>query len=282
VDNATIGSIADSIMDNASDKLPDFVKDISINTAEGGKSPVQLQISKNVKDGVKQAVFTLTIIIGAFTVTFVQISSQPVIITDPSQTKAKQILRVSVDEIPGVNKIPLVDELPQPFDKLVYQWVRDATGAGGLTKAELDAINAKLTKDPIMYKSTTSARQIDKGVEKPVASSSIVDAAVVMSAGHHFVVIDGGEAKVDHVFNNAKSGQKDDGSTKPAPAVPDDNKDPPETKADPPPTKGSVTKKTKFLTISNVALQFKSVCILTSSLRYLFTDCCQGYSLGHA
>jgi hypothetical protein len=179
---------------------------------------------------------------------------------------------VSVDTIPGVSGIPLVKELTQPFQKLAYHWVRDpngTNGSGGFTKPELDSINKDLLKgDPVMYKSTTSNRSNENGVV--VASGALPPQSppVVMAVGHHFVVIENNEAVLDHCFNNAKSGetshtQGQNPIKAPTPGqsvdASEEANDPPESTEDPPPSKGALKKSTKYISISGLAVQFKSV-----------------------
>ena len=248
-------------MTGASSKLPDFVKLIDIKPPAGNESAVTLEVSKTVEKGIKQILFSLKIQIGSFEVTFVQICGDA-----PSQNKPKQLLRVSIDTLPKLRgKIPLVPELTQPFQKLAYHWVRDTNGTngtGGLTKAELDAINQKLLAqdNPIMYKATTSNKSKEQGlVIKEDATK--VSFPVVMTVGHHFVVVENNVAVLDHCFNNAKSGEQQStaNNTSQKPMDPDEANDPAETKQDAAPSKGTLAKSTKFLAISGVALQFKSV-----------------------
>lgn len=249
-------------MPGASSKLPDFVNSIDINPPSGNSSAVNLEVSKTSDNGTNQAIFSLKIQIGSFEVTCVQICGSVA-----GQDKAKQLLRVSVDTLPKITGIPLVDELTQPFQALAYHFVRDTNGingTGGLTEAEVTSINTLLPANPVLYKSTTSNRIEDKGIVQPAVSTAA--SAIVMAAGHHFVVIENDAAVLDHCFNNAKSGKTDQAidaakaKAGPPPPEPEDAKsDPPEVTTDPAPAKGTLDKKTSVLTLSSLAVQFKSV-----------------------
>ena len=82
-----------------------------------------------------------------------------------------------------------------------------------------------------------------------------------MNSGHRFMVIDGGKVVVDHKFGGAEE--------KLGPAEPDEDTPGKETgdkssngegavqKSEVPPSKGALAKKTKFLTFSNIGLQYK-------------------------
>ncbi|EXJ70275.1 uncharacterized protein A1O5_06343 [Cladophialophora psammophila CBS 110553] len=259
---SNIGSIADSIVDGASGVLPDFVSFIKIDPPAQGKSAVSLKISKTIDGAKKKILFGLNITIGLFQVTFVQVCG------DGQEDKAKQLLRVSVDTLPGVKDIPMVEELTQPFQKLEYHWVRDKNGSGGsggFTEAELQAINTKVlpTWGGIMYKSTTSERKEVDGNVVDQTGSTAKAAAIVMAAGHHFVVVENNVAVLDHCFNNAKSGEQPKGPAKEPSSTKGSEAsggatDSSEKDEDPQPTKGTLQKKTQFLTISGLALQFKS------------------------
>ena len=293
-ENATIGSIADSIMDDASDILPDFVKDIPIKPATKDTSTVFLRVSKATSGAVSRAIFTLKINISNFEVTFVQVSG--------GTQAAKQLLRVTVDGFPKIGGIPLINDLPQPFEQLQYQWVRDPTGSGGLTQTELIAVNGGLDpKDAIMYKAQKSERKEKAGALVKASTTGAQEPAVI-TVGHHFIVIDGGKAIVDHNFNNPKSGpsattKKPSGTgdttnngesstpRQPPSSTAVKKFDPPEDNArDPAPSKGSIEKKTPLLSISSVALQFKNVSkdsLLLQTMINLLDRACSGYLWMH-
>ncbi|MCJ1385951.1 hypothetical protein MMC17_009076 [Xylographa soralifera] len=243
---ATVGTILDSIVDKASDVLPNFVKDIIVAPVAGHPSPIYLRIGTTGSGDAQSVVFVFNVDIAGFKVMFMQIAGK-----DKSKDP-KRILRVSVDKIPLVEKIPLLNQLPQPFDELIYMWVTDS---GDLTKADVDNINSMLEDDPtgkLAFKKVTTKAK---------------DTTPAIVVGHHFVVINDNDVILDHVFQIGEDEIKSDSagakalvSTKqndgkvsvksdfvPPDAVTPDNKS----------TKGALTKTLGPLTISAVSLQYK-------------------------
>lgn len=200
-EGVTHGSVADSIIDGASSYPPHFGTDIHIHLASTGKRAIYLQISRATNGPVKHTIFTVIIAIAGFRVTFAHICSE--------YGETKQLLRAKIDFLPIIRNGLLVDELPQSFDKLVYQWVRDANGAGGLTQSEVDTINNSLpSEDGVVYIPSTAERDEDKRVIMPAstyAANSIEPEPVVMAMGHHFLVINGDRAIVDYNLNTGET-----------------------------------------------------------------------------
>ena len=94
-----------------------------------------------------------------------------------------------------IDTIPIVKELPQPFEKLIYLWVLDegnANGDGGFNQQDILDLNPKLS-DPLLVKDTKSSQKDEKSDNNPV-----------IHAGHHFMVVEGGKVVVDHIFGGAK------------------------------------------------------------------------------
>lgn len=135
--------------------------------------------------------------------TFIQYRSMA---TATQKATTKSILRISADQIPLLDKIPLVNELPQPFDNLMYLWVGDPGQSNpnlrGFTREmiEIEAggkrpINKALEKagiPPIRLKKS-------KGQVTPKDQ-------LVLQAGHHFMVVTNEKVVLDHIF---EPGEKD-------------------------------------------------------------------------
>ncbi|MCJ1402453.1 hypothetical protein MMC11_005673 [Xylographa trunciseda] len=243
---ATVATILDSIVDNASDILPDFVKDIKIAPAAGHPSPIYLKIGTAGAGDAQCVVFVFNVNIAGFKVMFIQIASK-----DKSKDP-KRILRVSVDKIPLVEKIPLLNQLPQPFDELIYMWVTDT---GDLTKVDVDNINSMLEDDPkgkLVFKKVTTKPQ---------------DTTPAIVVGHHFVVINANDVILDHVFKIGEDETKPESTDADALVSTKKNVGMVSTKRntvtldtitpDNKPTKGALTKTLGPLTISAVSLQYK-------------------------
>jgi hypothetical protein len=237
--NSTIGSIVSSIMGDdgeaASLPIPEFVARVPIAPAAGGSAPVKLIVAKPAT--TTDLIFIFAAQIDAFHLTFIQVSRQD---ASGATLPPKRAMRVSVDTIPAVRSIPLIKELPQPFQELLYLWV----SSEGWTKDEVDLANAQLSLiqvEPILYKPTSGA-----GPTSPA-----------LDQGHHFIVVEGTSVILDHVFFNARSGQQPAPQPTLQPAAEPPPLNPSETE-EPKATKGALTKNTPFINISALSLQFKS------------------------
>ncbi len=231
---SNIGSILTSISPNAA-KLPDFIAKIPVGAASGPASAVKLIIQGQAGEVTP---LSIAITIGDFSVTFISISSPNV--------DAKRILRVEVDQIPLVTSIPLIKELPQPFDKLLYLWLDDDSGTG-LLKTELDDINSELDVLSIPRILTKDNNDADPSL-------------AVLLPDHHFMVLNKGNIVLDHRFGDdeANSTPSSNPSTDlallstrvvvplDAPASGNDG-----------PTKGGLELKLPFLTLSGISLDYK-------------------------
>jgi hypothetical protein len=145
--------------------------------------------------------------------------------------------------------IPLVGQLPQPFDSLEYLWVDDETPKPvGITRKELKAIAQQYPDDipPFQVKQRT-------GEEK--------DDDIVLAAGHHFIVIAKSKVVLDHVFNTSRAETRDPSKTEqPLPEGPHDGTPTTvvKTPATPQPTKGSVETKAGPLSVSALTFEYKN------------------------
>jgi hypothetical protein len=265
----TIGDIANSIVDNASQTLPDFIGDISV-APSGTDHLISLHCGKTTGqtsngESLQRVIFSLGVAVSTLEFNFEQVSSK----IGASQTvDTKRLLRVSAGQLPFLNQLPVVKELPQPWQKLQYMWVT----ASGLTKDEVQAINDQLNLDS----------SDNKLYFKPASK----DDTVVLVSGHHFVIVYNDQAVLDLVFGSASrppSGSKTTDSRTdsklttretssrhpvqhalgPARAVsvhsPDntvssDNED----EEEKPPAKGALKLNTGILDITAVSLQYKA------------------------
>jgi hypothetical protein len=228
----TIRRILDSIDEDLSDFLPPFVLGTEISPTDGDRPPVILSlntISAEI-DGREDNYLMLQafINIGDLSLTFIQMSNKkndsaipkpgekPKPPTNGASARPKRILRFALAKLPLVQNIPLVGQLPQPFDDLQYLWVsypedgKPGTGEfnaasnplnRGFSMQELDAINKNLEEKKIptiKYKKTGTKNNTSK---KPAASAT---KTVVLAAGQHFIITHKGDAVVDYVFGSKK------------------------------------------------------------------------------
>ncbi|KAK5455896.1 hypothetical protein LTS15_005214 [Exophiala xenobiotica] len=282
-----IADIADSIKPGAGEQLPAWIGGIVVNpnTADGSTPTVELEL-KTVSPTGKPAISVLTIwlSIGGFTFTFVQYHASSS--SDDQTTKAgstptkapvKRLLRLTADQIPLMKDIPLVGELPQPFDQLEYLWVEDETtgeDALGITNDELDTIHNQMPQDIPRFQLKETKNKDDKSSSGPKPPA--------LAAGHHFVVIVKGKVVLDHVFHLGfakKSDGKDDPDTnqkqlktirplrtsnKSVKAVQAEGEAGAVEPAEATPTKGNTQAKVGPLSLSALTLQFKNGSLFVS------------------
>lgn len=179
---ATLGMVIDSIVPGSADSLPTFVSNVKIPSVDSGRSPITIKVAKH---GADQIAFAFQVEIEHVSFTFAQIGH-----TDP--TKTKRLLRIAVDNLPHIPSIPLIGSLIQPFDALEYLWVSDS---GGLLQSEITALNAVLSSDNPLYCSAN--------VGQPANVQATAADPVAIVSGHHFIVIQGQAAVLDHVFATA-------------------------------------------------------------------------------
>jgi hypothetical protein len=156
-------------------------------------SPVSLKVAPA---GDKAIAFTLSIHIGIIDLTLVQIAGK--------EAPTKRLFRLTVDKFPLISKIPLIKELPQPFEKLVYMYVLDSQNLGW-TSEDIDIVNHQFDQDTNSYILCQSTTQ--KANSSPAQNSDPPKAVIV--PGHHFLVVEGGKIILDHVFGKPKDQPKE-------------------------------------------------------------------------
>jgi hypothetical protein len=231
--DTNIGNIINTLI--GKNLIPDSIAHVPI-PANGGGLAMKLALRG---DGAYTAM-SLLLDVGDISVTLVNlITSEGTVgstgTNNPSSSKT--ILRVSLDEIPIIPAMPLIQVLPMPFDNLLYLWLDDDSDKG-LYDKELAVIN-----DELAYLSI--AKIGHKDISKDPALP-------VIRAGHHFMVLDKGTVIVDHCFTDAEA-------KPPAqPPTPDPQTPVGEDEQESPPTKGALDKKLPFLSISALSLMFKN------------------------
>jgi hypothetical protein len=255
---ATIASVAESIVPGAGDSLPAWIGDIVVNPANStGVSFPTAELQWNIAPSTagSTSVLTLWVSIAGFSLTFVQYRALAVKVgNDPGKPLTKRLLRIGVDQIPLMKDIPLVGQLPQPFDSLEYLWVDDETLKPiGITRQELDLINANKPQDIPPFQTKR-------------AKAQEADTTIVLAAGHHFVVISNSQVVLDHVFNASRKETEDPDKPKAltgrlnsaTPTPPDKPPAQIKTPANPQPTKGNLETKAGPLSVSALTLEYKN------------------------
>ncbi|KAJ9607108.1 hypothetical protein H2200_008180 [Cladophialophora chaetospira] len=198
--DSTIGSVAESIKPGSMAQLPPFVRDIKLSPlGSTDNSPVKLRYSG---DNAKGSTLVAFIGIGPFNLTFVQTRTAA---TAGATATLKRLIRVSVDQIPYLDHVPLIGQLPQPFDHLLYFWVEDDDDAQvdktkkGFTRGMIDGVNKILQPmnvAPVQMKEIKTTK----------------DDLMELATGHHFEIIVNGKVVLDHLFETKKSTPAGNGS----------------------------------------------------------------------
>ncbi len=215
---ATVGSVLNSIDSSISSLLPDFVNSTPIPSASSDTPPISIEVLE-LTDGNGNATgvgFRAWVHLGDIAMTFIQKSERAGTssTTTTTQTILRRILRISVATLPTAQKIPLVNELPQPFDTLEYMWVSTPDkGPAGFTPAEVTELNDTFLTNsnypPILYKATKSSDDSKTGNDPSQANSTQAAAELVLVSGHHFRVIHNNEVVLDYPFGEKQFPQPD-------------------------------------------------------------------------
>jgi hypothetical protein len=190
----------------------------------------------------------------------------------------KKMLRISCDQIPMMDKVPLVNQLPQPFDHLVYLWVEDDDSkTKGFTRDMIDKSEDGNPINKVLEEVKIPEIQF-KEIKKEGGNSK----DVIVQAGHHFIVVSDGKVVLDHIFTpdkkttdtqtnpqtNPETNPPTDADTHPAVAAVGSGHvaaaaTPPATEPAPavpesPATKGDTTTQAGPLTVSALSVQYKN------------------------
>jgi hypothetical protein len=166
-------------------ELPGFVGTIEVAaTGDPLNAPIKLIYTGS---DLKGSILAVWVNIGPFNMTFIQF--RPKATDENKNPGVKQILRVSADQIPLLNKVPLVNQLPQPFDHLVYLWVNDPgnldVNKKGFTREMIDKeIGLDSSINHVLAEISIPELQF-----KDSRHSSTPETDIVLVSGHHFVVV---------------------------------------------------------------------------------------------
>ncbi|KAL6805021.1 hypothetical protein GGI42DRAFT_367913 [Trichoderma sp. SZMC 28013] len=245
--------LSDLINVETMESVPEFIQDFQIPLE---KLMVDLQCFKASVGGgataVNYVVFVFEVTLGDFSITFAQLQERSGAFPKGSKkSKPKRFLRMSLSAFPKVD-IPIVHELPKPYDALEFLWVSE-----GITIDEVVLVNTHAFKDkPQLCYQEQAKRE---------------GSTVALTAGCHFQIIlneqNAPKCILDYGFNGAKS-QKSAGHT----ATPAAGADIKAAKALPGAdqaggTKSApLTRSAKGLTIRNISLKMKDKGTLSITL----------------
>ncbi|KAK6517604.1 hypothetical protein TWF281_004253 [Arthrobotrys megalospora] len=189
-DTCNLRSIVGSLVgDDLADSLPGFLGDIII-LPSGKTELTSLRIVKRQKYLV--VALRLHLADGA-SVHFYQIQANKTGPTDKNTYDAKRIVLFSLDSLPKISGIPLIGELPQPFDALDFSWVSSSGKSEGFTRAEVGELTAALNGD-----------EKPPGYKDNVKPAKRTPEDILIGNGFHFIVKNQQNVIIDYVFGNKK------------------------------------------------------------------------------
>ncbi|KAF9768837.1 hypothetical protein IL306_013797 [Fusarium sp. DS 682] len=241
---ATIGDIISSIIPGDDLDLPPFLADTPFS-GKSGEGGIFLDVA-NLKGDASTFVSRITI--WDLTLLFAQVHMAD---WEP-KLPSKRLINVSfVSPISDVS-IPLIGNIPQPFDEIYIMWVQDNTKkspVAGLTRKEIETLRGPLAEHTPVVK--------DKFKEKK-------DTDVLATAGAHFAVIskDGSGKRtciLDYDFKKKTSSAPKTGKEiekKPAAAPAEGSKEEGKPDSDGSSSSAPLKKKAGPLSISNIGLKY--------------------------
>ena len=160
--------------------LPDFVGKIQMHKGSGQvgqDSGLSLVWKCSKPAGVTSPlILSLSVDLEHFSFTLLRLHhSKPMGTPKP---KAKYIIVLSLAPFPSLSNVPLIGAIEQPFARMQYVWVHDNNQVAGLTREEIEEINAIGLPDDFILTFTE---------KKP--SDDLHPSDIVLSAGSHFVML---------------------------------------------------------------------------------------------
>ncbi|KAH8689866.1 hypothetical protein BGW36DRAFT_465854 [Talaromyces proteolyticus] len=195
---STVGDLVTSVAGRDMN-LPDFISNIGVQVSKDNKMELVIKKSQPAA-GPESMVILLTVKLGNFTLRYIQFR-EVVPVALAAATPTQRVLIASMNQLPG-SDIPLVGQVGQPYDEVMFAWVQGQDGLTGLTKRQLDTVNKvllELSQQPLPYK------PVKKG--EPVATD------VLLLQGMHFMLMrkaNTGPSTValDYAFNKPKEKAK--------------------------------------------------------------------------
>ena len=188
----TVGELFTDVSPDIATALPDIISNLNLTFY---KDTTQLDLNidkatiKNADNTVDvYMIFSLILQAGDLDFEFYQIAdSQPA-----EATAKKHILRITLNKLPSVPGIPLLDEFEQPFDQADLIWSSD-----DLTRTDVETFINPICvarKVPIIYYQDPRTQGADPAVLDPTpppagSPNAPMPQDFVISAGCHFMII---------------------------------------------------------------------------------------------
>ena len=233
--------------------VPAFLSSMSI-TFSSDNDFIDLECDKATIDGETHITLSVIAKVGHLEFSFVQVTD-----TMPMEYSVKKrLLRVTLDKLPPITSVPLLQKLEQPFDQMDFMWASE-----DLTRSDVGLINQHFSKNnvaPVYFKDPKGSTMDTTVIDADNANND-----VVVSQGCHFMIVveesNVPTVVLDHAFDGGATApvpdpapltvaEIDAGATIPA-AVPVEGIGG-GTKA----TSGVLTKKVGPLTISAIAIKY--------------------------
>lgn len=256
--DTTLGDLLDDLIHDHLDSFPDFIRDLNIPLS---KISASLTCSSKTLAGstAKHVVFSFSVAVDKFSFTFVQTQDKHGAFPGQkgeNKTKPKRILRFSLTGLPQAKNIPVVQDLPQPFDEMDFLWVSE-----DVTIEVATLINQEVFKDPSPPLLWTLRSKKSGGQDE--------SRAIALHSGFHFQLIlrEGNQptCALDYIFSRptketgqpklAKGKTPVDPSSQPTPPTPLESA-----------ALTPVTRSSNGLTVRNMGLKMKDKKILTITL----------------
>ncbi|KAF4439608.1 putative transcriptional activator srcap-like protein [Fusarium austroafricanum] len=240
---ATIGDIVSSIIPSDDLDLPPFLADTPFS-GKSGEGGIFLDVANHKGEA---STFVSRITIWDLTLLFAQVHMSD---WDP-KLPSKRLINVSfVSPIDKID-IPLIGNIPQPFDEIYLLWVQDNTKkspVAGLTRKELKTLKGPMGEHtPVMKDKFKDQKETD----------------VLATAGAHFAVImkDGSGNRtciLDYDFKKKTASPKTGKEVEEKPAAPpaEGSKDEGKPDSDGSSSSAPLKKKAGPLSISNIGLKY--------------------------
>ena len=233
--------------------VPAFLSSMSI-TFSSDNDFIDLECDKATINGETCITFSVIAKIGLLEFSFVQVTDAA-----PMQYSVKKrLLRVTLDKLPPITSVPLLQKLEQPFDQMDFMWA-----SVDLTRSDVKMINQHFIKNkvaPVYFKDPKGSTMDTTVIDPDDANND-----VVVSQGCHFLIVieesNVPTVVLDHAFDGGATApvtdpdplsvaEIDAGDTIPAAGPVEGTGG--GTKA----TSGVLTKKVGPLTISAIAIKY--------------------------
>ena len=196
--HVTLGDLLRDVVEDIS-SIPGFVTSVEIPL---NKLSIELKCYR-AGENSELLVFSISMIIGNVYVSFVQIKDHTATGTQKTPApKPLRILRFALNNLPTVDRVPLLERLEQPFDQMDFVWLsQDAS------EVEVALLN-KYTfpkEAQLMFRKESRKSALKTEDKDGLASSKTGESeAPALAAGSHFQIVvrdeAGSKVALDYVF----------------------------------------------------------------------------------